>query len=77
MFHILRPSEQRKAAIAAAEFEGVARDIDVSFFFGDLKPGKVRDCTSIPIVKPALSIQAEWRRSSTARSWMPVPAISW
>lgn len=40
MFHILQQSEQRKGAIAAVEFEGAPYDVDVSFFVGDLEPGR-------------------------------------
>lgn len=40
MFHILRPNEQRKGAIAAVEFEGEPHGAGVSFFRGDLEPGK-------------------------------------
>ncbi len=40
MFHILRRGDQRKGAIAAVEFEGEPYGAGVSFFIGDLEPGK-------------------------------------
>lgn len=40
MFHILRPCDQRKGAIAAVEFEGAPYGAGVSFFRGNLAPGK-------------------------------------
>ena len=40
MFHILHRGDQRKGAIAAVEFEGQAYAAGVSFFIGDLEPGK-------------------------------------
>ena len=40
MFHILHRDDQRKGAIAAVEFEGEPYGSDVSFFLGDLLPGK-------------------------------------
>jgi len=40
MFHILRRGDQRKGAIAAVEFEGKPYGAGVSFFVGDLEPGK-------------------------------------
>ncbi len=40
MFHILRRGDQRQGAIAAVEFEGQPYGAGVSFFLGDLAPGK-------------------------------------
>jgi quercetin dioxygenase-like cupin family protein len=40
MFHILNRNEQKKGAIATVEFEGRLYDAEVSFFVGDLEPGK-------------------------------------
>ena len=40
MFHILHRDDQRKGAIAAVEFEGEPYHAGVSFFIGDLEPGK-------------------------------------
>ena len=40
MFHVLHRSDQRKGAIAAVEFEGAPYAAGVSFFIGDLEPGK-------------------------------------
>ena len=40
MFHILHRDEQRKGAIAAVAFEGEPHGSEVSFFLGDLLPGK-------------------------------------
>jgi mannose-6-phosphate isomerase-like protein (cupin superfamily) len=40
MFHILHRDDQRKGAIAAVEFEGEPYGSDVSFFLGDLLPGR-------------------------------------
>lgn len=40
MFHVLRPADQRRGAIAAVEFEGASRGAGVSFLLGDLEPGK-------------------------------------
>ena len=40
MFHIVHRDEQRKGAIAAVEFAGAAHGSEVSFFLGDLPPGK-------------------------------------
>ena len=40
MFHILHPGDQRKGAIALVEFEGQPYGAGVSFFSGDLEPGK-------------------------------------
>jgi len=40
MFQILHPGEQRKGKIAAVEFEGEPYGAGVSFFIGDVEPGK-------------------------------------
>lgn len=40
MFQILKPCDQRKGAIAAVEFEGEPYGAGVSFFEGNLPPGK-------------------------------------
>ena len=40
MFQIVRRDDQRRGAIAAVEFEGEQYGSDVSFFLGDLRPGK-------------------------------------
>lgn len=40
MFHILRRGDQRTGAIAAVEFEGESYGAGVSFFLGNLPPGK-------------------------------------
>lgn len=40
MLHILHRSDQRKGAIASVEFEGEPHGAGVSFFLGDLAPGK-------------------------------------
>ncbi len=40
MFHILHRGDQRKGAIAAVEFEGKPYGAGVSFFQGNLPPGK-------------------------------------
>jgi mannose-6-phosphate isomerase-like protein (cupin superfamily) len=40
MFHILHHQDQRKGKIAAVEFEGEPYGAGVSFFLGNLPPGK-------------------------------------
>jgi mannose-6-phosphate isomerase-like protein (cupin superfamily) len=40
MFHILRRDDQRKGAIAKVEFEGEPYNAGISFFLGNLPPGK-------------------------------------
>jgi mannose-6-phosphate isomerase-like protein (cupin superfamily) len=40
MLHILHRHDQRKGAIAAVEFEGEPYAAGVSFFLGNLSPGK-------------------------------------
>jgi mannose-6-phosphate isomerase-like protein (cupin superfamily) len=40
LFNILRPGDQRRGAIAAVEFECEPYGAGVSFFRGDLEPGK-------------------------------------
>jgi mannose-6-phosphate isomerase-like protein (cupin superfamily) len=40
MFHILKPSDQRKDRIAKVEFEGETYGAGISFFQGNLPPGK-------------------------------------
>jgi mannose-6-phosphate isomerase-like protein (cupin superfamily) len=40
MFHILHPGDQHPGAIAAVEFQGAPYGAGVSFFVGDLAPGK-------------------------------------
>lgn len=40
MFHILKPSDQRKGTIAAVEFEGQPYGAGISFFLGNIPPGK-------------------------------------
>ena len=40
MFHILHRRDQRKGAIATVEFEGEPYGAGVSFFLGNLPPGK-------------------------------------
>jgi mannose-6-phosphate isomerase-like protein (cupin superfamily) len=40
LFRILHPDEQTRGAIAAVEFEGKAHGAGVSFFIGDLEPGR-------------------------------------
>jgi mannose-6-phosphate isomerase-like protein (cupin superfamily) len=40
MYQVLHPDDQRSGAIAAVEFEGEQYDAGVSFFIGDLEPGR-------------------------------------
>ena len=40
MFHILKRSEQRKGTIATVEFEGEPYGAGISFFVGNIPPGK-------------------------------------
>ena len=40
MFHILKPGDQRKGTIAKVEFEGEPYGAGVSFFLGNIPPGK-------------------------------------
>ena len=40
MFRILHRGDQRQGAIATVEFEGAPYDDGVSFFLGNLEPGK-------------------------------------
>lgn len=40
MFHVLHRKDQRKGAIASVEFEGAPYGTGVSFFLGNLSPGK-------------------------------------
>jgi mannose-6-phosphate isomerase-like protein (cupin superfamily) len=40
MFHILQPRDQRKGAVATVEFEGEPYGAGISFFLGNLAPGK-------------------------------------
>ena len=40
MYRILHRGDQRKGAIATVEFEGAPYDAGVSFFLGNLAPGK-------------------------------------
>jgi quercetin dioxygenase-like cupin family protein len=40
MFHIVHRSDQRKGKIASVEFEGEPYGAGVSFFLGNLQPGK-------------------------------------
>ncbi len=40
MFRILHPDEQTRGRIAAVEFEGAAYGAGLSFFIGDLEPGR-------------------------------------
>jgi len=40
VFHILHRGDQRKGAIATVEFEGEPYGAGVSFFLGNLPPGK-------------------------------------
>jgi quercetin dioxygenase-like cupin family protein len=40
MFHIVHREDQRQGAIAAMQFEGKPFGSEVSFFMGDLPPGK-------------------------------------
>lgn len=40
MFQIVRRQDQRKGTIAAVQFEGEPYGSQVSFFIGDLQPGK-------------------------------------
>src|SRR3954468_16029561 len=40
MFHVVRREDQRKGEIAAVQFEGEPFGSEVSFFIGDLAPGK-------------------------------------
>ena len=40
MFHILKPCDQRKGPIAKVEFEGAPYGAGLSFFEGNLPPGK-------------------------------------
>jgi mannose-6-phosphate isomerase-like protein (cupin superfamily) len=39
-FHVLKPGDQRKGTIAKVEFEGEPYGAGVSFFVGNLQPGK-------------------------------------
>ena len=40
MFHVVHRSDQRKGKIATVEFEGSPYGAGVSFFLGNLEPGK-------------------------------------
>lgn len=40
MFHLLRRADQQKGRIAAVEFEGGTYGAGISFFVGDLEPGR-------------------------------------
>jgi mannose-6-phosphate isomerase-like protein (cupin superfamily) len=40
MFHILKRRDQKKGSIAAVEFEGESYGAGISFFLGNLSPGK-------------------------------------
>ena len=40
MFHIVHRKDQRKGKIASVEFEGESYGAGVSFFLGNLQPGK-------------------------------------
>ena len=40
MFHILHSEDQRKGKIASVEFEGGPYGAGISFFLGNLEPGK-------------------------------------
>jgi mannose-6-phosphate isomerase-like protein (cupin superfamily) len=40
VFRILHPDEQTRGRIAAVEFEGAAYGAGLSFFIGDLEPGR-------------------------------------
>lgn len=40
MFHIVRRCDQRKGTIASVEFEGQPYGAGISFFLGNLAPGK-------------------------------------
>ena len=40
MFHILKRRDQKKGSIAAVEFEGEPYGAGISFFLGNLTPGK-------------------------------------
>jgi quercetin dioxygenase-like cupin family protein len=40
MFHIVHREEQQSGALAAVQFEGDSYGSDVSFFLGNLPPGK-------------------------------------
>jgi mannose-6-phosphate isomerase-like protein (cupin superfamily) len=40
MFHIVHREDQRKGKIASVEFEGGPYDAGISFFLGNLEPGK-------------------------------------
>ena len=40
MFHILKRRDQKKGSIAAVEFEGEPYGAGISFFLGNLPPGK-------------------------------------
>ena len=40
MFHILKRRDQKKGSIAAVEFEGESYGAGISFFLGNLPPGK-------------------------------------
>ena len=40
MFHIVNRRDQKKGAIAAVEFEGLPYGAGISFFHGNLEPGR-------------------------------------
>jgi len=40
MFHVVHHSDQRKGSIATVEFEGKPYGAGVSFFLGNIEPGK-------------------------------------
>ena len=51
MFQILKPGNQRKGPIANVEFEGAPYAAGISFFQGNLPPGKGPGMHRIPIPK--------------------------
>ena len=76
MFHILHRRDQRKGAIAAVEFEGEPYGAGVSFFLGNLPPGKGPGLHQHPYAETCIVLAGQAAMVVDGeRSW-PAPVTS-
>ena len=59
MFHILKPCDQRNGPIAKVEFQGAPYGAGISFFHGNLPPGKAPGLHQHPYPETCLVLSGQ------------------
>ena len=81
MFQILKPCDQRKGSIAKVEFEGQRYGAGISFFQGNLPPGKGPGMHKHPYPETCIVLSGQASSSSPGRplqsSSRPFPSFRW